>query len=95
MAIANTYSYIVSTIIHKDAFRPEENGRTGSRPLGLSGLSRLANRGRDYDAFLLTVALLTMPETQDFPRRCHYPDEYLQRVPKAPSAESARSKVGE
>lgn len=27
----------------------EENGRTGSRPLGLSGLSRMANRRRDYD----------------------------------------------
>lgn len=41
---------LLRAIIHEDAFRLEENGRTGSRPLGLSGLSRLANRGRDYDA---------------------------------------------
>lgn len=40
---------LLRAIIHEDAFRPE-NGRTGSRPLGLSGLSRMANRGRDYDA---------------------------------------------
>jgi len=38
----------------KRAFRPEESGRTGSRPLGLSDLSRMANRGRDYNAIRLS-----------------------------------------
>lgn len=41
---------LLRAIIHEDVFRLEENGRTGSRPLGLSGLSRLANRERDYEA---------------------------------------------
>jgi len=45
---------LLRAIIHEDAFRPEENGRTGSRPLGLSDLSRIANRGRDYDAIHLS-----------------------------------------
>ncbi|KYM77719.1 N-acetyllactosaminide beta-1,3-N-acetylglucosaminyltransferase [Atta colombica] len=39
-------------------------------------------------AFLLAVVLLTLSETQDFPQRCHYPDEYQRYVPKATSAEN-------
>jgi len=45
---------LLRAIIHEDAFGPEENGRTGSRLLGLSGLSRIANGGRDYDAIHLS-----------------------------------------
>lgn len=96
---ASRILYIVSAIIHKDAFRPEENGRTGSRPLGLSGLSRLANQGRDYDANRLPPCCrvaYNVGNTGLPAKMCHYSDEYLQHVPKTTSAErSAHFKVGE
>lgn len=49
-----------------------EYGRTGSCPLDLSGLSRLANQGREIttpSAFLLAVALLTLSETAGLPAK--------------------------
>lgn len=54
MAVADTRHTLLRAIIHEDAFRLEENGRTGSRLLGLSDLSRMVNRGRDYDAIRLS-----------------------------------------
>lgn len=63
---------VLRAIIHEDAFEPEENGRTGSRPLGLSGLS-LDGKPEDEIttpfAFLPAVALLMLSETQGFPWR--------------------------
>lgn len=83
---------LLHAIIHEDVFRVEENGRTGSRPLGLSGLFRQTQSEiTTPSAFLLAVALLMLTETRDFPRRRHYPNEYLRHVLKATSAKMART----
>ena len=73
----------------KRAFRPEESGRTGSRPLGLSDLSRMANRGRDYNAIRLSpccraayvVGNTGLPAKMSLSGR-------ISAVPKATSAEN-------